>query len=58
MKINTAAYNKFTKDIIPKKIKSEGLADKFDINEFISNFDLDTKVATLATKAELEVEHD
>ena len=32
------------------------MVDKFNISEFISNFYLDKKIATLATKAELLAE--
>ena len=55
--ITTADYNKFTKDIVANKIKSEGLVNQSDIAGFINNADLDKKkVATLATKAELIAE--
>ena len=39
--VTTADYNKFTKDILTNKIKSEGLIDKFDIAEFINSADID-----------------
>ena len=56
--ITTPDYNKFTKDIVAKNIKNKELVDKSDIAEFINNSDLDKKVATLATKAELKAEQD
>ena len=39
-------------------IKQTGLVEKFDIAGFKNNSDLNNKVATLATKAELKVEQD
>ena len=39
-------------------IKSKILVDKSAISGFINNADLDNKVATLATKAELKAEQD
>ena len=56
--ITTADYNKFTKDIVANNIKSKELVDKSAIAGFISNAELDRKVATLATKAELKAEQD
>ena len=56
--ITTAVYNKFTKDIVANKIKSEGLVNKSDIVGFIDNADLDKGVAILATKTELKAEKD
>ena len=47
--ITTADYNKFTKYIVAHKIKSQGLIDKSAISGFISNAELDIKVAALAT---------
>ena len=41
--ITNADYNKFTKDIVINKIKSEGLVNKSAIAEFINNADLDKK---------------
>ena len=41
--ITKADYNKFTKDIVINKIKSEGLVNKSAIAEFINNTDLDKK---------------
>ena len=54
--IATADYNKFTKDNFANKIKSEELVDKPAIVGLINNADLNNKIATLATKAELERE--
>ena len=44
--------------IVANKIKSEGLVNKSDIAGFINNADLDKKVETLATKAEIKGEKD
>ena len=54
----SADYNNFSKDIVANKIKSKGLVNKSDIVGMINNADLDKKVATLATKAELKAEQD
>ena len=35
--------SKFTKNIVDNIIKSENFVDKFDINGFINNADLDEK---------------
>ena len=55
---STSDYNKFSKDNVADKIKSEGLTNKSVIVGFINNTDLDKKVATLSTKAELKAEQD
>ena len=52
--ITTASFNKFTKDIVDNNIKSRNLVDKSTIAGFINSAELDTKVATLATKVELK----
>ena len=49
-------YNKFTSDIIDAKIKQKELVDKPHISNLAKNSDLNTKLATLATKAELKEE--
>ena len=55
----TGNYNKFTKNIVDNSIKSKNFVDKFDINGFINNADLDKKkVATVETKTELKAEQD
>ena len=41
--ITRADYNKFTKDIVTNKTKSEGLVNKFAITGFIKKADLDKK---------------
>ena len=41
------------KNIVDNRTKSKNLVDKSAINGFINNVKLDEKVATLATKAEL-----
>ena len=51
-----ADYNRFTKDIVTERIKEKGLVDKSAISGFINNTDLNQKVVTLATKAELKAE--
>ena len=50
MYINTADYNKFTKNIIDST-KTKNLVDKAAISGFITYADLDRKVATLEIKA-------
>ena len=40
------------------KIKEKGLVDKSDNSGFIDHSDLDQKIATLATKAELKSKQD
>ena len=52
----TSDYNRFTKKILNVKIKEKGLLDKSNISNLVENSDLNTKLATLATKAELEGE--
>ena len=37
-------------------MKQKGLIDKFDIEGFINNADLDKKLVTLATKSQLKEE--
>ena len=48
--ITTADYYKFTKDIVVERIKN--------IIHLVKDFDLNKKVVTLATKAELKAEQD
>ena len=51
--------NKFTVETLDAKIKVNRLVDKSDISRFIDHSGLDKKkIATLATKAELESEQD
>ena len=50
-------YNKFTSDIFDAKIKQKELVDKPHISNLAKNSDLNTKLATLATKAELNSQH-
>ena len=52
----TADYNNCTSQPLDVKIKQKELVDKSVISGFINNSDLDKKVATLATKAELKQE--
>ena len=51
-------YNNFTHDILDAKIKAKKLVNKFNTSWFINNTDLDEKIKTLATKAELKAEQD
>ena len=57
-KYQTLEINLFTKSIVYNSIKSKSLVDESAISEFINNSDLDRKLATLATKAELKDEQD
>ena len=52
----TCDYNKFTSEILDIKIKQEKLVNKSDIPNLVKNSDLNIKLATLATKAELKAE--
>ena len=54
--ITTADVNKFTKHIVDNSVKSKNFVDKYAISGFINNSDLNTKLATLAKKAELKAE--
>ena len=51
-------YNNFTHDILDAKIKAKKLVNKSNTSWFINNTDLDEKIKTLATKAELKAEQD
>ena len=51
-------YNKFTSGILHAKIKQKELVSKLHISNLIKNSDLNTKLATWATRAELNVEQD
>ena len=51
-------YNKFTKEMLDAKIKEKGSVNKSDITHLIQNSDLNTKLTTLATKAELKTQQD
>ena len=57
-KYQTLQINLLTKSIDYNSITSKILVDKSAISEFINNSDLDRKLATLATKAELKDEQD
>ena len=54
--ITTADVNKFTKHIVDNSVKSKNFVDKYAISGFINNSGLNTKLATLAKKAELKAE--
>ena len=45
-------------DILDGKLKRQKLDHESNISNVVKNFDLNIKVATLATKAELKAEHD
>ena len=57
-KYQTLEINLLTKSIDYNSMTSKSLVDKSAISEFINNSDLDRKLATLATKAELKDEQD
>ena len=42
-------YNKFASDILNAMIKQKGLVNTANISNLVKNFDLNTKLATLAT---------
>ena len=46
----TAGYNKYTSETLDPKIKQKKLLNKSDISNLVKNSDLNTKLATLATK--------
>ena len=54
----TAAYNKFASETLDAKIKQKELFNKLDISNLVNFFDLNTKLVTLATKADLKAEQD
>ena len=54
--ITDSNYNKFTSNILGTKIKQKELVNKSDISNLMKNFDLNIKLATLETKAELKAE--
>ena len=51
-------YNKFTSDILDAKIKQKELVNKSDISVLVKNSDLDTKLGTLARKANIKAGKD
>ena len=53
--LTTSDYNKFTNEILDAKIKNKKLVNKSDISGFMNNSDLNKRIGTLATKAELKV---
>ena len=44
--------------MLDKKIKEKGLVDKSDNSNLVESSNLNTKIATLATKVELTTEQD
>ena len=52
----TSDYKTFTSDILDAKIKKIELITKSDIFNVIKNSNINTKLATLAAKAELKIE--
>ena len=53
----TSDYNKFTRDILDAQTKKDGV-NKCDISKFINNYDLNNKIETLPTKADLKASQD
>ena len=53
----TSGYNNSIKEILDAKFKKE-LLNKSNISNLIKNFELKTKIATLALKAELKTVQD
>ena len=49
----TSDYNKFTKKILDTKIKEKYLLNKHNISNLVQNSYSNTKLPTLATKAEV-----
>ena len=58
MYFTAADYNKFTNETSDGKIKQKQLANKSNISNLARNSELNTKLRTLAAKAELKAEHD
>ena len=54
--ITASDYNKFKSDILDAKINQKELVNNSGISNLAQNSDLNTKLATLATKAELKAE--
>ena len=54
----TSNYDKFTNVILDAKTENERLVNKCDIFEFINGSDLDDKIVTLGTKADLKAEQE
>ena len=54
----TADYNKFTSNILDTKIKKKKLVNESNVSNLVNDSDLNTKPATLATKAELKAKQD
>ena len=52
--ITTNDYNKFTKDIVANRIKSEGLVDKSVIAGFINNVDLEKSNSNIGNKSRIK----
>ena len=51
-------FTKVIKAILYAKKKEKGLLNKSDIYSLVNNYDLNTKLATLATKTKLKAEQD
>ena len=54
--ITASDYNKFKSDILDAMINQKELVNNSGISNLAQNSDLNTKLATLATKAELKSE--
>ena len=56
--VTTPKFNKLMLDNLAARLNQANLASENDISEFINSSDLDKKIETLASKAELKVEKD
>ena len=52
----TSDYNKFAKEILDAKMAKKALVDKSDFSNLVKSSDLNSKLVTLATKAELKAQ--
>ena len=56
--LTTSNYNRFTAETLEAKIKEKGLINKSNIFNLVNRYDLNAKLVTLATKAELKAGQD
>ena len=54
----TFDHNKITSDTFDAKVKQKESCNKPDISNLVKHSELNTKLSTLARKAELKSEHD
>ena len=52
----TSDYNKFAKEILDAKMTKKAIVDKSDFSNLVKSSGLNTKLVTLATKAELKAQ--